>query len=323
MDLDLLSQPSNPAPQGAVVAKIRTQDGIELRTARWSSGPATRGTVAVLPGFAEFIEIYFEVIGELLGRGYDVVGLDWRGHGLSTRLLVDPFKGHVEDFSDYQKDLQALHEAVLQPFCPQPWYALGHSMGGANLLAQAHDGSPFARMVVVTPLIDFGQLHYGTYSKLGVRLLTRLATMIGLGRHYIPGGGAKPGYAWPFDSELITSDEERYRRGVQAAKARPALKLGDATFGWARAAVRLLRQFETPGYAERIATPTLIVAAGLDRLTSPQAAEAFAKRLPNGRFQMVAGARHELLMERDALRAEFWRAFDDFLPCKQPGTNGA
>jgi lysophospholipase len=29
---------------------------------------------------------------------------------------------------------------------------------------------------------------------------------------------------------------------------------------------------------------------------------------------VIPGARHEILMERDAIRAQFWAAFDAFIP---------
>ena len=48
---------------------------------------AKRGTVVVLGGRAEFIEKYFEVIGELLARDFAVAALDWRGQGGSARRL--------------------------------------------------------------------------------------------------------------------------------------------------------------------------------------------------------------------------------------------
>ena len=40
--------------------------------------------------------------------------------------------------------MEALENQVLKVFAPRPWFALGHSMGAAVLLDQAHDGeSPF------------------------------------------------------------------------------------------------------------------------------------------------------------------------------------
>ena len=40
---------------------------------------------------------------------------------------------------------------------------------------------------------------------------------------------------------------------------------------------------------------------------------AFAARLPNARYIEIAGAGHEMLMERDVFRAQWWQAFDAFM----------
>lgn len=82
--LDLASLPDNPAPPGAIVTRIKTTEGMALRVARWPAGAPPRGTSAVLPDYAECIEIYFEVVRELLERGFAVAVMDWRGQGLST-----------------------------------------------------------------------------------------------------------------------------------------------------------------------------------------------------------------------------------------------
>jgi lysophospholipase len=42
--------------------------------------------------------------------------------------------------------------------------------------------------------------------------------------------------------------------------------------------------------------------------------ERFAARLKGGHAIVIPGARHEILMERDAIRDEFWAAFDAFIP---------
>ena len=40
---------------------------------------------------------------------------------------------------------------------------------------------------------------------------------------------------------------------------------------------------------------------------------AFAKRLPHARYVEFEDAEHEILMERDDIRARFWREFDAFV----------
>ena len=131
----LVSTPDNVAPPGAVVAMARAVDGVRLRTARWVPQTASRGTVVLLQGRAEYIEKYYETIAQLLARGFAVAAMDWRGQAGSARLLKNPRKGHVDDFSLYERDLGALADDVLGPSCPQPWFGLCHSMGAAIMLS--------------------------------------------------------------------------------------------------------------------------------------------------------------------------------------------
>ena len=135
--MELCEIPENPAPPGAIVSAITARDNWTVRSVHWSCRADCAGTIAILPGRAEFIEKYFEVIGELLSRNFDVAILDWRGQGFSGRLAGNPRKGHIGNFRAYERDLDALVEQVLQPHCRPPWFALGHSMGAAIALSAA------------------------------------------------------------------------------------------------------------------------------------------------------------------------------------------
>ena len=84
-----------------------TAGTIRLRAARFDALHPT-GVCLLLNGQTEFIEKYFEVIDELRGRGFSVVTFDWRGQGGSDRQLPDHRKAHVEDFSAYDQDLDAI-----------------------------------------------------------------------------------------------------------------------------------------------------------------------------------------------------------------------
>jgi len=154
--MKLISSPGNSVPDGAVVGKIRTPDGAELRFARWDSPATNKGTVCVFGGRGEFIERYFETVSDLRRRGFAVAIMDWRGQGHSSRQLPDPRKGHVGSFSEYETDFAAFMRQVVHPDCPQPHFALAHSMGGAVLLRVAQSGARwFERSILVSPLIDF------------------------------------------------------------------------------------------------------------------------------------------------------------------------
>ena len=53
---------------------------------------------------------------------------------------------------------------------------------------------------------------------------------------------------------------------------------------------------------------------GREMIVSNAAIERFAQNLDSGVLAMVPGAKHELMMERDEFRSQFWRGFDAFIP---------
>ena len=90
--------------------------GARLRYACWNVPGTARGTVVVLTGRGEFIEkSATEVVGELLGRGYAVIAMDWRCQGLSDRALADRNKGHIDNFSTYMADLRLFLDKIVTP----------------------------------------------------------------------------------------------------------------------------------------------------------------------------------------------------------------
>jgi lysophospholipase len=131
---------------------------------------------------------------------------------------------------------------------------------------------------------------------------------------YVPGGDSSILALRPFPGNVLTSDPVRYARNASVLEAEPALGIGSPTVGWLDAAFRVMRTFAEPGYAAKIRQPILIVAVGRDEVVSTPAVENFASRLRAGSHLIVAGSRHEVLMEQDRFRAQFWAAFDAFVP---------
>ncbi len=309
--LDLVATPDNPIPPGAKLLSVVTRDGRRLRAASFAPPGEARGTVAVFQGRAEFIEKYFETIGDLLARGFHVVTLDWRGQGGSERELANPRKGHIDDFSFYQRDLEAFIAQVLAPSHKEPWFALAHSMGGSILLERAHSrNTPFQRMVLTAPMIEVAGLRFP-----GVpRTLADALDMLGLGAMYVPGGKDASLLDTPFEGNKLTTDRARFARNAGVLAAAPELAIGDPTIGWANAAFRQMQRFTLPDYAGRSRTPTLFVASGRDEIVANRPMERFAQRIDLASLVVIPGARHEILLERDELREQFWAAFDAFIP---------
>jgi lysophospholipase len=184
-------------------------------------------------------------------------------------------------------------------------------MGGAVMLRLAHAGRRwFDRMVLSAPMIDLP----GHRTGLAARTALRLMRLAGSGGAYIPGGNAKSLETQPFDGNPLTSDPVRYARNAAVLAEDPTLGIGAPTVAWADTAFHTMQQFKELQYPLQIRQPILIVAAGSDTVVSTLAIEEFAHHLRAGSHITIPGARHEILQEQDRYRAQFWAAFDAFVP---------
>lgn len=316
---DLLAHPDNPTPRQAAVWVAQTDDGVGLRFARWrSTARKAKGTVLVAQGRAEFIERYFETITELRRRGFHVITFDWRGQGGSDRLVRTPRKGHVARLAHYQSDLAtAISEMTAR--LPGPYFGLAHSMGGALFLdAAIRKSLPLQRFVVLCPMVELALIK----RPLGARLLAAVLYWSGLSRAYVPGGGATAVATLPFDGNRLTSDPVRYARNAALSAAAPHLAVGSPTVGWIRTAFRLMDTLRNPAAPLAVRQPVLVIAAGQDPIVATPAVERFASRLKTGSALVLPRARHEILMEDDVIRRQFWAAFDAFIPGEGEKTQG-
>jgi lysophospholipase len=138
--------------------------------------------------------------------------------------------------------------------------------------------------------------------------------MAGRGGAYVPTGHGDASGSEDFIGNVLTSDPVRYARNAAVLEEEPALGLSAPTIAWADSALRQMKQFRDPAYAARIRQPMLLVAAGRDEVVSTAATEAFGMNLMAGRHLILPGAKHEILQEQDQFRAQFWAAFDAFVP---------
>lgn len=311
--MELIGVQRNPIPPGAAVGKLSGHDGIALRFALWESTAATRkGTVCVFGGRGEYIEKYFETIDDLRHRGFFVATMDWRGQGGSARLLRNPRKGHVESFTDYDKDLAIFMREIVLPDCPPPYFALAHSMGGTILLrAACLKDCWFDRMVLVAPMLRIVDL---PFSEPLTSKLAEIAMFFGLGDAYIPGGNGKATDQKAFAGNVLTSDEIRFNRNKSVLDAAPELGIGSPTIGWLHAAFDSIELMGGIEFPTNVHTPALMLAAGSDKVVDSRAIEDLAMQLKAGAQIVIDGPRHEILQERNVLREQVWAAFDAFVP---------
>jgi lysophospholipase len=308
--MQLFECPGNELPEGMVAGIVAAADGVRLRYAVCLGPQAGRGTICIFPGRGDFIERYFETVNDLRARGFGVAIVEWRGQGGSDRRLANPNLVHIRSFREYDLDLTAFMTEVVLPDCPPPYVALAHSTGATILLRALRKRNWFERAVLSAPLIDIAPV---ALPRRLVRVVTRLMVWTGLARLYLPGQLRRPMRVEDFPRNLCSSDRRRYFRDCRTLEAAPQLGVGGPTFGWLNAAMGAMGELARYSSQTTLRAPVLIIAAGDDQLVSSEASRQFARRVPGVAAVTIAGSRHEPLMERDAIREQFWAAFDTFV----------
>ena len=304
---------SNTVPEGAQVGVFETSDRVKLRYATFpKGGGAARGTICLVQGRTEFIEKYFETIGDFQARGFTVATFDWRGQGGSQRLIRNKRLGYVDTFDDYWTDLKSFHGTVLLPDCPPPYYLVGHSMGGlVSLYAGFRDRMMFERIFVTSPMVGIETPVFGLA---GWGAIFDTMSLLGLGRLPVGRGNTdKPPSERSFAGNPVTSDLTRYMRMVDVLKARPDLLIGSPTVRWSGAAFGAMARAGRDDFPGGIKIPVLMLAAARDEVVSTAAIETLGLRMRTGRHAIIPAARHELFMENDMIREQVFAAFDAFI----------
>jgi lysophospholipase len=296
--------PGNLEPEGAQELALEGRGGVKLRAmlAPALGGPP-RGSVILCNGRTEFIEKYFEIARELQSRGFAVFTLDWRGQGLSDRETDDPLKGHLETLDDPAQDLgDAVRGLAVQ--LPKPHIVIAHSMGGGIALRamQTRRLEPDAALFSA-PMWGIPSLKDFTLK------FVRFMASVGAGKMFAPGVETK----WKkenFKKNLVTHDKERHARAQSLVVAEPRLALAGPTIGWVNAAAEAFEGFRRPSALANLRMPIMVMSAAKEALVANTSHAEIVKLLPNATLQVVEGARHEIMMETDPVRAQFLAAFD-------------
>lgn len=295
--------PGNDIPEGAEEHWLEGRGGVKVRVMTAPAIGAPRGSVIIAPGRTEFIEKYFEATRELQARGFAVFCIDWRGQGLSGREVENGLKGHFASFDDPVNDLSTALK-LLASKLPRPYIGLAHSMGGAIMLRALQtrrielDGAAFsAPMWGIQGLTDMAKKY------------VRFMTSLGAGGQFAPSVEKK----WKrenFKKNPVTHDKERHARCQGLIAEEPRLALAGPTVGWVAAAMDAIESFTQPGALAHVRIPILVATAGEEQLVDNASHPAVVEQLPEARHITIVGAKHEILMETDELRNQFWAEFD-------------
>jgi lysophospholipase len=303
--LDLVILPGNPPPEGAEVIWYEGKNGRRNRLLfapePKTNDVKTRGTVLVCPGRTEPIEKYFEVARELQVKGFAVVIFDWPGQGLSARLHKDRIYGHVRTYGQYVDAMVRGMEKVGRR-AGNKWIILAHSMG-ATIATEAMR----TRKISVTAAA-FSAPMWGIPIWFFQAWYARLARMFGFGGML----ARPPGPPETFDNNQLTHDETRWKLYRRLIEAEPKLAVGEPTIAWVVASLNVLHELFEPHSLDHVRDlPAVIAMAEEETVVKKSAQRKLARRFKDARTFVVKGSGHEILMETDARRAEFWKAFDE------------
>lgn len=283
-------------------------DGVRLRGALWRPVGTPRGLVLLLTGRTEFLEKHTRTAAELVARGFAVASLDWRGQGLSQRLVRSHAKGHVGHFGHFHRDLRALvaHPAVAA--LPGPRLMIAVSMGATIGLGALYRGVVAADAVVLlAPMLG---IVMGRWHRLLSRVVLPLARRTGRSERWPPLPRVAQPYAFSgFEGNVLTGDRESFEWLAATLRRHRELQIAMPTLGWLAEAMAEMAWLGRQG---RLGCPSLCLLGTREAVVTPEAVRRGAARI-GARLDEIAGAQHDLLMEAAPIRAELWRTIDRFL----------
>ncbi|XDA96876.1 alpha/beta hydrolase [Sulfitobacter sp. LCG007] len=285
-----------PGPANGMAHWVETQDGMRIRLAHWRPEAEPRGTVLLFPGRTEYVEKYGVTATALTEHGLAVITADWRGQGLADRLLPDPRIGHVERFPDYQKDVAAMMQAARELNLPRPFYLIAHSMGGCIALRSLMEGLAVRAAVFTAPMWG---IRLSSHIRPFAWSMAHLMPMIGQGNRMPPGTLPEPYVlSEPFDTNMLTGDEEMFDMMRDQLRAHPELGLGGPSFIWLREALE-----ETSHLARRPSpnVPVTVFLGSNERIVHVGRIRERMENWKQGRLEMIEGGEHEVMMESSAV----------------------
>ncbi|MCU4677398.1 alpha/beta fold hydrolase [Catenovulum sp. 2E275] len=292
-------------------ACFKTQDSINLRYALIEQ-EQSKGLVILLPGRVETYLKYQEVIYDLYQAGFSIFTLDHRGQGMSSRMLANPEKGYVKSFDDYADDLQLILEAnkLLEKY-PKV-HCLAHSMGGAIALNWIDLYQPkLQSLLLCAPMLG---INAGPLSQKAAYYVAKFTYLVNsifctepaffIGQHAY--------FKQKFANNLLCNSQARFNF---AHSLQSQHKLGGVTTKWLEQALIVINK--APKIAQKLSYPTLLLQAENELVVSKKSQDLWVKSAQvagvNCTKQVIPQAKHEILMESDAIRQPAMHSIIQFL----------
>ncbi|MDD9950606.1 MAG: alpha/beta fold hydrolase [Zetaproteobacteria bacterium] len=271
---------------------------------RHFSTPNADQLFMIFPGYTEPAAKYAELVQNILNAGHDVLVIDHRGQGDSSKILTTRDAGYVDKFDDYIHDAKALFEKVKSTHTYRRHVAIGASMGGAIVtqLSLTHPHT-FDSLVLIAPMF---QIKTGKYTQQEALQIAQWNIQLGRSKAYVIGKG-------PWNEQPTgfrgTSDFTRGYLGWLWSQENPHFRVGGPSYQWLVEAIHASRNIRLQAHA--LNEPTLILGSAEDHMVEPRAFEDFCLQAPRCQLQTISGSHHEILQERDEVRTQAIQAILD------------
>ena len=269
-----------------------------------------KGVVVISHGFTESIRKFTESVYYMLLSGYEVWGVDHRGHGRSFRHNENPYVVHVERFEDYVLDLVHFTETRVKPAAGElPLFLYCHSMGGC-IGAWTIESYPdlFDKAVLSSPMLGL------SFGKIPVPVMYVAASIKGMGEKRKEPLNPVTSFTQEGDFEnSCDSSRCRYEYYFQKRLAAPALQTSDPSINWGKQAVRACARVTSKRETAKIRIPVLLIQAGNDMVVKNESQELFVSRTKGCEFYRVPDMKHELYMTDSEVLIPYWERVFSFL----------
>ena len=268
-----------------------------------------KAVIVISHGFTESIRKFTESVYYMLQAGYEVWGLDHRGHGRSFRQNDNPYVVHVERFEDYVLDLVYLTESKVRPAAGSlPVYLYCHSMGGC-IGAWTIESYPklFDKAVLSSPMLGL------SFGKIPLPVVYVAASLKGIGeKRKEP---LNPVVSFPKESDFENSCDSskcRYDYYFDKRQKDAYLQTQDPSINWGKQSAKACARVTSKRQTAKISIPVLLVQAGNDTVVKNESQDLFVSRTKSCEFYRVPGMKHELYMTDSEVLIPYWEKVFSF-----------
>lgn len=275
-------------------------------------------TVVLFTGRGTSFVQWMETIADLVGRGFQVVGVDRRGLGFSSRLIDgDTQKLHISSFDTYVDDYVDFVEGVAVPAArlasPEghQLFSLSHSLGShIYLRVAAKLPGVFDRSLLIAPMFDAKTIA-GIPAKNLFKAIQGSSSQAPTDFALSQG----PYKAKGLEQTDSTGSDLRHNVGLAMDDIYDIMKIGGSTKGWVDAMLASIEvgQKDLASVATNDNQVWFILPMG-DRSINLKLAETASSLVLGAgqehRLLKIPGARHDLLREEDQYRLKMLEVID-------------